>query len=151
MPDLDDGESIEMQGSGSRPYLLKNTGGVYSCTCPAWRNQSLPIEQRTCKHLRAWRGETAEVARLGTHLPAQTLTFSLIGAPDGPIISSDSGQFFWKPKESHGPGDYTFQVAVSEAQRARRIENRCLQARGAACRDRSGAPGNRAEHDPLTP
>lgn len=52
MPDLEDGETIEMQGSGSKPYVLKNTGGVYSCSCPAWRNQSLPIDRRTCKHLR---------------------------------------------------------------------------------------------------
>ena len=41
MADLDDGESIEMQGSGAKPYVLKNVGGVYSCTCPAWRNQSV--------------------------------------------------------------------------------------------------------------
>lgn len=40
MPDLRDGESVEMKGSGSKPYVLKNTGGVYSCSCPAWRNQS---------------------------------------------------------------------------------------------------------------
>jgi hypothetical protein len=26
-------------------------GGVYSCTCPAWRNQSTAIERRTCKHI----------------------------------------------------------------------------------------------------
>src|SRR5215472_15877552 len=50
MPDLQDGESTEMQGSGAKPYILKNTGGVYSCSCPAWRNQSIAIEQRTCKH-----------------------------------------------------------------------------------------------------
>ena len=30
MPDLQDGESTEMQGSGAKPYLLKNTGGVRS-------------------------------------------------------------------------------------------------------------------------
>ena len=65
MPDLDDGETIEMQGSGSKPYVLKNIGGVYSCTCPAWRNQSLAIEQRTCKHLRKLRGDAAEEARVG--------------------------------------------------------------------------------------
>ena len=47
MPDLNDGESTEMKGSGSRPYVLKNVGGVYSCSCPAWRNQSLAIEKRT--------------------------------------------------------------------------------------------------------
>ena len=51
MPDLQDGESVEMKGSAKQPYVIKNTGGVYSCTCPAWRNQSLPIEQRTCKHI----------------------------------------------------------------------------------------------------
>ena len=50
MPDLQDGESVEMAGSGSRPYVLKNVGGVYSCSCPAWRNQSIGIERRTCKH-----------------------------------------------------------------------------------------------------
>ena len=57
MSDLRDGESVEMQGSGSRPYVLKNVGGVYSCTCPAWRNQSIGIERRTCKHLRKLRGD----------------------------------------------------------------------------------------------
>ena len=71
MPDLKDGESMEMQGSGSRPYVLKNVGGVYSCTCPAWRNQSLGIERRTCKHLRKLRGDAAEEARIGNALPAQ--------------------------------------------------------------------------------
>ncbi len=65
MPDLDDGETTEVQGSGSSVYTLKNAGGVYSCTCPAWRNQSTGIERRTCKHLRAYRGDEAEKERLG--------------------------------------------------------------------------------------
>ena len=65
MPDLADGESVKMQGSGSKPYVLKNVGGVYSCTCPAWRNQSVAIERRTCKHLRKLRGDAAEEARVG--------------------------------------------------------------------------------------
>src|SRR5271165_3598042 len=69
MPDLDDGESVEMKGSGAKPYQLKNVGGVYSCTCPAWRNQSLAIEKRSCKHLRALRGEAAEQTRVGQALP----------------------------------------------------------------------------------
>jgi DNA ligase 1 len=70
MPDLNDGESAEVQGSARAPYILKNTGGVYSCTCPAWRNQSVPIERRTCKHLRAYRGNQAEADRLGSPAPA---------------------------------------------------------------------------------
>ena len=69
MPDLQDGESVEMQGSGAKPYVLKNTGGVYSCSCPAWRNQSIAIETRTCKHLRKLRGDAAEEARTGGALP----------------------------------------------------------------------------------
>ena len=70
MPELREGESVEVQGSARSPYLLKNVGGVYSCSCPAWRNQSLPIERRSCKHLRALRGETAEAVRLHQTLPA---------------------------------------------------------------------------------
>ena len=71
MADLQDGESTEMKGSGAKPYILKNVGGVYSCTCPAWRNQSTPIERRTCKHLRKLRGDDAEQERLGGELPAK--------------------------------------------------------------------------------
>ncbi len=65
MRDLQDGESAQVQGSARTPYILKNVGGVYSCSCPAWRNQSLRIERRTCKHLRLMRGEQAEQERLG--------------------------------------------------------------------------------------
>ncbi len=66
MADLRDGEVAHVQGSASKPYELKNSGGVYSCSCPAWRNQSVGIESRTCKHLRKLRGDAAENARLGT-------------------------------------------------------------------------------------
>ncbi len=71
MPDIADGETVEVQGSAAKPYILKNVGGVYSCTCPAWRNQSTPIERRTCKHLRKYRGEEAEKKRVGGTLPAK--------------------------------------------------------------------------------
>jgi DNA ligase-1 len=69
MADLRDGEVAYVQGSASKPYELKNIGGVYSCSCPAWRNQSLPIERRTCKHLRKLRGDDAENERLGSLPP----------------------------------------------------------------------------------
>ncbi len=71
MADLGDGESVEMKGSGSKPYVLKNVGGVYSCTCPAWRNQSVAIERRSCKHLRKLRGDAAEELRVGQDLPSR--------------------------------------------------------------------------------
>lgn len=71
MRDLQDGETSEIQGSAAKPYLIKNLGGVYSCSCPAWRNQSLPIERRTCKHIRKLRGDEAEKQRVGDALPAR--------------------------------------------------------------------------------
>jgi len=63
--DIADGEIVLVQGSGAKPYQLKNIGGVYSCSCPAWRNQSVPIERRSCKHLVKVRGHEAEQARIG--------------------------------------------------------------------------------------
>jgi DNA ligase-1 len=71
MPDLRDGESVEIKGSAAKPYILRNVGGVFSCTCPSWRNQSIGIERRTCKHLRKYRGEQAETDRIGSALPAR--------------------------------------------------------------------------------
>ncbi len=65
MTDLADGATFEMQGSGAKPYVLKNVGGVYSCSCPAWRNQSAPPERRSCKHLKKLRGDAQEQARIG--------------------------------------------------------------------------------------
>jgi DNA ligase-1 len=73
MPDLADGQTYEMQGSGKNPYRIKNTGGVYSCTCPAWCNQSLPSNARTCKHIRKLRGDAAEEQRLATAGPLAPL------------------------------------------------------------------------------
>src|SRR5947209_11838064 len=89
MPDLNDGESVEMKGSGAKPYVLKNIGGVYSCTCPAWRNQSTGIERRTCKHLRKLRGDAAEEARLGGALPQRPVKAAAEGEGDdegGPAL-----------------------------------------------------------------
>ncbi len=46
-------------------------------------------------------------------LPAQPLTFSLVGAPGGATITSD-GDFSWTPTEAQGPGPYTFTVQVCD-------------------------------------
>jgi VCBS repeat len=47
-------------------------------------------------------------------LPAQVLTFSLVGAPDGAAIDSTTGVFTWTPSEEQGPGVYTFSVKVCD-------------------------------------
>lgn len=69
MPEIADGERAYVQGSGRDPYELRNVGGVYSCSCPAWRNVGGPIDRRTCKHLKAYRGAALEAARLGGDVP----------------------------------------------------------------------------------
>lgn len=82
-----------MQGSGAKPYVLKNTGGVYSCSCPAWRNQSIAIEKRTCKHLRKLRGDAAEEARLGGALPQRPVRSSAVEGEEGsgpPLLLAES-------------------------------------------------------------
>jgi len=63
--EIADGETVLVTGSAAKPYELRNTGGVYSCSCPAWRNQSAPIDLRSCKHLASIRGAAAETARVG--------------------------------------------------------------------------------------
>jgi hypothetical protein len=65
VPDLRDGESVEVMGSSGTPYTIKNVGGVYACSCMAWRTQSLPVDRRTCKHIRQLRGDAAEDVRIG--------------------------------------------------------------------------------------
>jgi DNA ligase-1 len=65
MAQLVEGQPQYAQGSGAKPYEMKNTGGVLSCSCPAWRNQGAKIDRRTCKHLRALLGSAAEDARIG--------------------------------------------------------------------------------------
>ncbi len=88
MPKLLDGQAIEVQGSASRPYVLKNIGGVLSCTCPGWRFQSLPIERRTCRHLRALLGEAAEEERVGSIPSSSKPLKALVKAP--PLLLAES-------------------------------------------------------------
>ena len=51
MVQLSEGQTIQVPGSGSAMHTIKYVGGVYSCSCPAWRFQSRPIDERTCKHI----------------------------------------------------------------------------------------------------
>ena len=47
-------------------------------------------------------------------IPANTLTYSLIGGPAGATIDSATGEFSWTPGEAQGPGVYTFTVRVTD-------------------------------------
>lgn len=48
-------------------------------------------------------------------LPAQNLSYSLIGAPSGASIHPSSGVFHWTPSESQGPGGFTLTVRVTDS------------------------------------
>jgi DNA ligase 1 len=50
---LNEGDKVEIQGSGKKPYLVRKIGGVVDCSCPAWRNLGGPIDNRVCKHIKA--------------------------------------------------------------------------------------------------
>ena len=65
LQNLPRGKFTEIQGSGSKPYkLTHHEDGAYSCSCPAWRNQSAPGLTRTCKHLKQLRGFQNEEKRI---------------------------------------------------------------------------------------
>ena len=49
-----------------------------------------------------------------TDVPANTLTFSLSGAPVGATIDAGTGVFSWTPTEAQGAGVYSFDVVVSD-------------------------------------
>lgn len=62
------GQTTEIQGSGSKPYIIKNCGdNIYSCTCPGWRNCKGPVNTKTCKHLNKVNGAQIEAARIATN------------------------------------------------------------------------------------
>ncbi|MBA3539567.1 MAG: DNA ligase, partial [Deltaproteobacteria bacterium] len=79
-----------VQGSSST-YTLSRKGTVYSCTCPAWRNQSATIDLRTCKHLRGYLGEDVEVARVGAS-PATRVSTPRTSSGGGGTTSSKKGE-----------------------------------------------------------
>ncbi len=47
-------------------------------------------------------------------LPANGITFSLLGEPEDALIDAATGDFTWTPTESQGPGRYTFTVRVTD-------------------------------------
>jgi len=79
---LEDGDAVEVQG-GSGRYTLRRQGDVYSCTCPAWLHQGIGIDQRTCKHLRAYLGEEVEAKRVGVAVSTARAQGGIVGSRKG--------------------------------------------------------------------
>lgn len=84
--DIEGGGSTSVMGSSGRAYTIRNQGGVWDCSCPAWLHQSAPIARRTCKHIRALRGDAAEVARLGA-LPVRSTRANAKSTAPGVLLA----------------------------------------------------------------
>ncbi|CAE6454620.1 unnamed protein product [Rhizoctonia solani] len=61
-----DGEERDAKSqTNSSTYKVKRTWDHYYCTCPAWRNQGgVPVNARSCKHIKSILGEEYEAARM---------------------------------------------------------------------------------------
>ncbi|EGZ22034.1 hypothetical protein PHYSODRAFT_313931 [Phytophthora sojae] len=60
---LVDGAFHDVKSASGSMYIVKRLGRVYSCSCPAWRNQRHPPTSRTCKHLKELLGVEYETVR----------------------------------------------------------------------------------------
>ena len=72
--ELKDGESIAITSDTGNRHVIRRNGIVYYCDCHAWKFQDIPIEKRTCKHVKQLRGENAESERIRTGVIPATLT-----------------------------------------------------------------------------
>jgi DNA ligase-1 len=68
---LNPGESTQVQGSSSKPYVVKNVDGrIWSCECMSWKTCPGQVNTKTCKHIRQVHGEALELARIGQPVAA---------------------------------------------------------------------------------
>jgi hypothetical protein len=110
----------EAQGPGSYPFTVRVSDGVTetdaAITLTVTDDNVAPSltgvpPSATIAELAAY---TFTASATDPDLPAQTLTFSLVGAPGGATIDGSTGAFSWTPSEAQGPGSYPFTVRVSD-------------------------------------
>jgi uncharacterized repeat protein (TIGR01451 family) len=110
----------EAQGPGVYTFAVRVSDGVTQTDAPI----SITVNEVNVAPDLTGVPATATVDELTTYtfdadasdtdLPAQTLTFSLVGGPAGATINSSTGAFSWTPTEVQGPGTYPFSVRVSD-------------------------------------
>lgn len=57
---------------------------------------------------------TVTVTASDADLPAQALSFSLVGETYGATMDAETGEFSWTPTEAQGPGTFSFTVKVCD-------------------------------------
>lgn len=87
MPDIPSGDFVDVLDEQGNKFYLSYLGGVYSCTCSAWKSQVLAEAKRTCIHLCRFRGEDQERKRIGPEAAVIPSSFILHSTyeedPDG--------------------------------------------------------------------
>ncbi|WP_331700337.1 putative Ig domain-containing protein [Paenibacillus sp. IITD108] len=110
---------MEAEGPGAYTFIVRVSDGTLS------DEEEITVtvnEVNTAPVLAAIGNKTVDEETLLTFtatatdadLPANTLTYSLVGAPIGASINAATGVFTWTPTEAEGPGAYTFMVRVSD-------------------------------------
>jgi DNA ligase-1 len=114
--DLLPGESYQVPG---KPYIIRNIGGVYDCSCSSWRNcadtdtpRGAPSHARCCKHTKALRGRPAELARI-----AEALGVPSVAAATSPMATPIANAFTMADIRSTAPEvAAAASVALAEAE-----------------------------------
>jgi len=81
-----DGDEYHVPG---KPYIIRNKLGVLFCYGDiSFTKQKVPPHMRTCKHLKALRGDAAEAFRLsnGGLMPPGGFGASPVAAPTAPVV-----------------------------------------------------------------
>src|SRR5262249_61400748 len=102
------------QGPGSDPFTVRVSDGTANADAAI----TLTVTEVNAAPVLANVPASATIPELAAYsftatatdadLPAQTLTFSLVGAPSGASIGASSGVFSWTPSEAQGSGRRPF-------------------------------------------
>ena len=82
------------------PQVSDNTAPVLAAIPPQATREGVPL--------------TFTASATDADIPADSLTYSLIGAPAGALIHAATGVFAWTPTESQGPANFNFHILVSD-------------------------------------
>ncbi|GMF38136.1 unnamed protein product [Phytophthora lilii] len=85
---LVDGTFHDVKSASGSTYIVKRLGRVYSCSCPAWRNQRHPPTARTCKHLKELLGDEFETVRARGSATAPRGTASAGGGSSRAVVKT---------------------------------------------------------------
>jgi hypothetical protein len=109
----------ELQGPGDYPVTVQVSDGLAAVTT----SFSIHVNEVNAAPVLGSIGNKTvdELANLSftatatdSDLPANSVSFSLVGAPQGASIDPVSGAFSWTPTEAQGPGTFTFTVKATD-------------------------------------